>query len=186
MLGTFGLDDGHGQGGCHEEQGEGVVELHPAAAGKEGLLERDEEVGGEGHVIAHRQQLQQDVDGEVDLAEVGLAGLLHPEEHQEVEDAADVDQVLELVDVEPDQDHVVVGQGLQQRDDGDQLGRVLAALTLDVVQGRQQQADLVNGGVLMEETTARLAKVIWTAGLKNYWGPGSGSDRVCIGLLLLS
>lgn len=129
-----------------------MVELHPLAAGEEGELEGDEEVGRKADVVGDGEELEEDVEGEVDGAEVGFGGLVLLEEHQEVEDALDFEELLELVDVDGDEDHVVVGQRLQHRDHRDQCHRVLPAFAPHVVERRHQQADYVQAKVLTDDT----------------------------------
>lgn len=118
-----------------------MIELHPAAAREEGLLEGDQQVGREGDVVCDGHQLKDYVDGEVDFAELALGWFAQPVEHEHVENPVDVDEVLELVDVDSNQYDVVVGQGLQQRDDGDESTRVFSALPAHVVQQGKQNTD---------------------------------------------
>lgn len=104
-------------------------------------LQRHEEIDRERDIVGNGTELQHHIQRVINLAKLCRRGFLGLIERNEIENIGDIDIALELVDIDGDQDDVVVGKCLEEGDFRDQVGGMLAALFLDVVEGGDQEAD---------------------------------------------
>lgn len=104
-------------------------------------LQRHEEIDRERDIVRDGTEFQHHIQRIINLAKLRGCGFFGLIERNEIEDIGDIDIALELVDIDGDQDDVVVGKCLEEGDFRDQVGGMLAALFLDVVEGGDQEAD---------------------------------------------
>lgn len=143
-----------------------MIELHSFFSCKKRFLERNEQISWECYVVSYGHELQYDIYGKVDFAELSLGRLVRTIEDKQMKNLTNFYYMLESINIGCNEHDIVIRKRFKKRDDSDERARMFSAFPTSEVQDRKEKTNYIMAMLLIVERTATTSNTIWMTVVK--------------------